>query len=179
MAGVSGLWRSVHGAGEWSTSIIATMLATERVERIRVTARKGDRITILGIIFCAAAHRGRQQTFRVWTDPIPSRYSTADEAVEVISENKALGRSQTLDGVYTYDSKDAPSIQRVAMRSRRFNRRSAGGGFINKEFASFTAFVNDARPDRITLALRDGPGAARSPRRWRLPVRAGWKGGSG
>ncbi len=40
------------------------------------------------------------------------------------------------------------------MRSRRVNRRPAGGGLINKEFASFTAFVNDAATGQ------DHPGSA-------------------
>jgi hypothetical protein len=63
---------------------------------------------------CAAIHRRRPQTFRVWTDSIHSRYSKADEAMEIISEHvlrEKLGKNQTLDGVYTHDSKDKPSIQ--------------------------------------------------------------------
>ena len=62
------------------------------------------------------------------------------------------------------------------MRSRRINRRPAGGALINKEFGSFTAFVNDAATGRITLARRAGPGAAPSLRPWRSPVRAGREG---
>ena len=43
---------------------------------------------------CMKAHPDRRQTFRIWTDPIHSRYSKADEALEVIANNalaKAFG----------------------------------------------------------------------------------------
>ena len=53
MASVSGLWRSVHGAGEWSTSIIATMHALERAEQIRAHARTSARIAVLMTSVCA------------------------------------------------------------------------------------------------------------------------------
>ncbi|WP_437653708.1 DUF3800 domain-containing protein [Sorangium sp. So ce1182] len=60
------------------------------------------------------AHRGRQQTFRIWVDPIASSYKKADEAVEVISNNVLSTVFQTLrpvDKVFTHDSKSKPSIQ--------------------------------------------------------------------
>ncbi len=58
----------------------------------------------------------REQTFRVWVDPIASRYDKADEVVEIISNNvlaKAFGRStaRPLDRVITKDSKTTSSIQ--------------------------------------------------------------------
>jgi hypothetical protein len=60
------------------------------------------------------AHPDRQQTFRVWVDPIASRYAKADEAVEVIANNalrKVFGQSRTVDRVFTRDSKETASIQ--------------------------------------------------------------------
>lgn len=58
----------------------------------------------------------REQTFRVWVDPIASRYDKADEVVEIISNNvlaKAFGRScaRPVDKVITKDSKSTASIQ--------------------------------------------------------------------
>ena len=46
------------------------------------------------------------------------------------------------------------------MRSRRVNRRPAGGALINREFGSFTAFVNDASTGQDHPARQGGPGAA-------------------
>jgi hypothetical protein len=60
------------------------------------------------------AHPGRQQTFRVWVDPLHSRYPKADEVVEIISNHilrVASGRSECVDGVYPHRSHDKPSIQ--------------------------------------------------------------------
>lgn len=62
---------------------------------------------------CAAVHSDREQTFRIWVDPIHSSYAKADEAVEVISNNvlaKALGALRPVDKVLTRDSKETPSI---------------------------------------------------------------------
>jgi hypothetical protein len=56
----------------------------------------------------------RPQTFRVWVDPIASRYARADEAVHVISNNvlkKVFREHRPVDRVITKDSKSTPSIQ--------------------------------------------------------------------
>lgn len=56
----------------------------------------------------------REHEFRVYVDPIASRYSKADEAVEVISNNILNQKFRTLDpvkSVITRDSKETPSIQ--------------------------------------------------------------------
>ena len=66
------------------------------------------------IRYCMKAHPGREHTFRIWVDPIASRYKKADEAVEVISNNvlaQALGSVRPVDSVITRDSKDTPTIQ--------------------------------------------------------------------
>lgn len=58
-------------------------------------------------------HQG-PQTFRIWVDPIASRYSKADEALDVIANNalkKATGSRKPIDQVVTRDSKQTPSIQ--------------------------------------------------------------------
>ena len=56
----------------------------------------------------------REQEFRVYVDPIASRYRKADEAVEVISNNilnrEFRGRNP-VKAVITRDSKETPSIQ--------------------------------------------------------------------
>ena len=61
---------------------------------------------------CARVHRDCRNTFRVWIDPIASRYQKADEAAAIIAgyilSNEPAAR---LDGVVTHDSKDTPSIQ--------------------------------------------------------------------
>jgi hypothetical protein len=62
---------------------------------------------------CLAVHPEREQTFRIWVDPIHTRYDKADEAVETISNNvlaKALGSLRPVDSVLTHDSKETPSI---------------------------------------------------------------------
>jgi hypothetical protein len=56
----------------------------------------------------------REHTFRIWVDPIASRYAKADEAVEVISNNvlgQVFGDLRPVDTVITRDSKDTPTIQ--------------------------------------------------------------------
>jgi hypothetical protein len=60
------------------------------------------------------AHPERQQTFRVWVDPLHSRYAKADEALEIISNHilKAVsGKASCVDGVYSHASHAKPSIQ--------------------------------------------------------------------
>jgi hypothetical protein len=59
----------------------------------------------------------RDQTFRIWVDPIASRYPKADEVVRIVSNrvlSKVAGddRSQpVVDGVIEHDSKETPTIQ--------------------------------------------------------------------
>lgn len=56
----------------------------------------------------------REHEFRVWVDPIASRYSKADEAVEVISNNILNKRFRNLSpvtSVLTRDSSETPAIQ--------------------------------------------------------------------
>ena len=60
------------------------------------------------------ARPNRDHTFRIWVDPIASRYEKADEAVEVISNNvlgQVFGDVRPVDKVITRDSKDTPTIQ--------------------------------------------------------------------
>jgi hypothetical protein len=63
---------------------------------------------------CIKSHPGREFTFRIWVDPIASRYRKADEAVKVIANNvlaQALGSVRPVDSVITRDSKATPTIQ--------------------------------------------------------------------
>jgi hypothetical protein len=63
---------------------------------------------------CFRAHRGREQTFRVWVDPLPTRYAKAHEAIQNIANNvlkPAFGKVRGVDRVNIKDSKQAPSIQ--------------------------------------------------------------------
>jgi hypothetical protein len=56
----------------------------------------------------------RRQTFRVWVDPLHSRYAKAHDAVEVIGNNivaAPAGRRDAFDAVHTHDSRDTASIQ--------------------------------------------------------------------
>jgi hypothetical protein len=56
----------------------------------------------------------REHEFRVYVDPIASRYKKADEAVEVISNNvlnKEFPNSNPVKSVITRDSKETPAIQ--------------------------------------------------------------------
>lgn len=63
------------------------------------------------------AYPERQQTFRVWADPINSRYPKAAEVVQIVSNNvvtgsrSAPGSGPVIDGVLEHDSKDTPSLQ--------------------------------------------------------------------
>jgi hypothetical protein len=60
---------------------------------------------------CARAHRGCKNKFRVWIDPIASRYSKADEAAAIIG-GYILSDVPGLElSIKTHDSKDTPSIQ--------------------------------------------------------------------
>jgi hypothetical protein len=63
---------------------------------------------------CMRRHSGSDQVFRVWVDPIASRYDKADEVVEIISAStlrKALpGRCADVK-VSTWKSHDADAIQ--------------------------------------------------------------------
>ena len=73
-----------------------TMLLTNKIER------------------CKRVHADREQTFRIWVDPIASRYAKADEAVEVIANNvlaKMGGMRRVVDKVITKDSKLTLQIQ--------------------------------------------------------------------
>ena len=63
---------------------------------------------------CVAAHPRQQNTFRIWVDPIASRYDKADEAVAVISNNllaQAIEDLRPVESVRTRDSKTTPTIQ--------------------------------------------------------------------
>jgi hypothetical protein len=59
----------------------------------------------------------REQTFRVWIDPIPSRYDKADDVMEIISNhvmNKARSRriaQPIIDQVIEHRAQDTVSIQ--------------------------------------------------------------------
>src|SRR5262245_42192307 len=60
------------------------------------------------------AHPDREQTFRVWVDPLHSHYSKANEVVQIVSNHilkAASGRQECVDGVYPHRSHDKPSIQ--------------------------------------------------------------------
>jgi len=73
-----------------------TMLLTNKIQR------------------CLKKRPKRQQTFRIWVDPIASRYAKADEAVEVIANNvlgAVFGNVRPVDSVITHDSKLTPAIQ--------------------------------------------------------------------
>lgn len=57
---------------------------------------------------------GRPQTFRIWVDPIASRYRKADEVVEIVTNRvlaKVFGKVRPVDKVRTRDSKHTASIQ--------------------------------------------------------------------
>lgn len=63
---------------------------------------------------CMRKHSGHEHTFRIWVDPIASRYSKADEAVEIISANtlhKELPGRRAEVKVSTWESHDAGAIQ--------------------------------------------------------------------
>lgn len=56
----------------------------------------------------------RQQTFRVWVDPMPSSYSKANEAASVILGHiieKSGSSREVIEGVYPHVSHATPSIQ--------------------------------------------------------------------
>jgi hypothetical protein len=61
---------------------------------------------------CAKAHKGYDNHFRVWIDPIASRYAKADEAASVIGGHILSNvPGAKLDSIITHDSKTTPSIQ--------------------------------------------------------------------
>jgi hypothetical protein len=63
---------------------------------------------------CMKVHRKRDQTFRVWVDPLPNRYAKANEVVQNIANavlKPVFGEVRRLDGVTVVDSKDTPSVQ--------------------------------------------------------------------
>jgi hypothetical protein len=63
------------------------------------------------------ARPDRDQTFRIWVDPIASRYPKADEVVEIVANNvlkrdvRPTRDRAVVDGVIEHDSKDTYSIQ--------------------------------------------------------------------
>lgn len=63
---------------------------------------------------CIRKRPAEEQTFRIWVDPIASRYAKAHEAVEVISNNvlaSALGEVRPVDRVILRSSHDTLQIQ--------------------------------------------------------------------
>jgi len=66
------------------------------------------------IAACVVAHPHEESAFRIWVDPIASRYRKADEALAVISNNllaQALADVRPVESVITRDSKATPAIQ--------------------------------------------------------------------
>ena len=74
------------------------------------------------LITCKISHAvrarpGRQQTFRVWADPLASRYPKAAEVVQIVSNHILKGarpedqETPVVDGVIEHDSKQTASIQ--------------------------------------------------------------------
>jgi hypothetical protein len=63
---------------------------------------------------CCESRPGRQQSFRVYVDPIASRYRKAHEAVEVIANNvlfQDFQEKKLVESVLVRDSKETPTIQ--------------------------------------------------------------------
>lgn len=63
---------------------------------------------------CMKVHRKREQTFRVWVDPLPNRYAKANEVVENVANavlKPVFGEVRRVDGVSVMDSKETPSVQ--------------------------------------------------------------------
>jgi hypothetical protein len=63
---------------------------------------------------CMGRRPDREHTFRIWVDPIASRYGKAHEAVEVISNNvlgTVFDTLRPVDSVTVHDSKKTPTIQ--------------------------------------------------------------------
>lgn len=55
---------------------------------------------------CANAHRGYRNVFRVWIDPIASRYAKADEAAAVIGGHILSDEPRScLESILSHDSK--------------------------------------------------------------------------
>ena len=60
------------------------------------------------------AYPNRDQEYRIWVDPIASRYRKADEAVQVIANNvlnQGLKQINKVESVVTKDSRLTPTIQ--------------------------------------------------------------------
>lgn len=61
---------------------------------------------------CTYAHPGYRNVFRVWIDPIASRYAKADEAAAVIGGHILSDEPRAcLESILSHDSKNTPSIQ--------------------------------------------------------------------
>lgn len=63
---------------------------------------------------CVKRHKGQEQTFRIWVDPIASSYKKADEVVEIVGNRvlrQVFGEIRPVDKVFTHDSKDKTTIQ--------------------------------------------------------------------
>lgn len=63
---------------------------------------------------CMKRHADRENTIRIWVDPIQSSYPKADEVVEIIANHvlaKVVGGKRPIDRVITRDSKSTPAIQ--------------------------------------------------------------------
>lgn len=87
---------------------VVTQADIDRARRIHFTKLLTNKVQR-----CLRAHPNREQTFRIWVDPIHSRYGKADEEIEVIANNvlaRAFGKLRPVDKVLTHDSKETPSI---------------------------------------------------------------------
>jgi len=115
------------------------MLLTKKIERFR------------------KAQPERQHTFRIWVDPIASRYQKAHEAVEVIANNvlrPALGEIRTVDKVFVRNSADTPPIQLcdlllgAVMEAWQDAATSVGKVQLGKRIAGYLGW-NDLRADTM------------------------------
>lgn len=94
---------------------------------------------------CARAHPGRDVSFRIYVDPIKSRYPKADEAMLVIANNvlaRELRQLNLVESVVTRDSKETPSIQLcdlllgAVMEARQQRSRSEGKRAVQEHIAA-------------------------------------------
>lgn len=63
---------------------------------------------------CVRAHRRREQTFRVWVDPLPNSYAKANEVVANVANavlKPVFKTVRTVDAVRVVDSRETPSVQ--------------------------------------------------------------------
>ncbi len=97
------------------------------------------------------AFPGREQTFRIWVDPIASSYAKADEACEIIANSvlaKVFGSVRPVDKVLTRNSKDTPSIQLcdliigAIVGEWRDNSTTGAKRDLRKHIASFLGWEN-------------------------------------